>query len=1177
MTTIGAGGMGQVLKVQDTRSGQYYALKIHYSPTDKEAVLLTYRREHRAMSRCDHPNVIRSFESGVHEGCPYLVMEFVDGAPLTDFLKERDLRPGPERDKMAALLGIQIASALDHIHSRNLVHLDLKPANILVTPDEKVKLIDFGIARELDADRSRHRTDAVGTYAFCSPEQVTGAPCDHRSDLYSFGVVMYLLLTGELPFVAEEAIAYILKHVNEPPVPLEACYPNVPPPLRDVVLRLLEKEPLARPQSGREVERVLKVFVEEAWRKEGLAAPLVVPVETAPEVRLFEPAFVGRENARRRLAGSVSLLQAGVGGIDVILGEPGMGKGQLMNDALSGARARGIAVFTARCHQGASRPFHGLVELLEALVAYLLRREVNLVQVELGAHLPVLARAFPPVAALLPAHSPAVGDAAPHVERERLTEALQAFLDAILPGPTVLALRELQWADSSSLDLLETVALRGPDAGRSPVLLVGTISTPAQPESTTLKRWCGDGPPLVETLELRPLSEPEVGKMIDSMLGGHIDLGPVGTILYQETRGIPLHVLEAIRMMVDRGDLAPHAVSGDDISGWTLLVPDESETVEDLGRAFGNAFRERVALLPDTPRRLLEQMAVLGRPCTYPWLRLVTPVTEDELLDLLDHLMARRILVEMPAGHNSLFWFYHPWMAKILRESLVPAITRKLHRVAAEAWTTVHGDGDTESLEMVALHLFDGHAFAKAGPLLVKAAATRFKLGLHDECRPLLEKAIEAAGHAPEVEPGIAPDAHLLLGRLERGQATYERTSSHLRTAAARAEEAGKPEIQGKALSALAELAADRGDHRTACVQFSEAIKVLRDGGARDSLVWATLGLASSMWYQGDFDVARKCFADALIAANKLNDNGLASRAVHGLGLVAVQECRLKQAIKHFSEAANLSRAWGRDTFFMLCQRDEAQVRALTGDLETASSLAARSLEALEQTGQAGDLAGVHATLAAIAIERRDLETAQAQVDAMTDALKHEPNQYLRCMKHLLLGQLALARGKPKVARVAAGEAIDLARAGRYRPLEARARRFAGAALIHLGSIREGIITIRRSLSATEKLGDVPGILEARLFYAEGLVVRGDREEAWEVLADIKPRLRAAGLRLLLVRALALSARLASMARNPKMVRAHVHEAFKLVHEIRKDMPVEACALFDTRPEIRLLVTLRRE
>ena len=1175
VTTIGAGGMGQVLKVQDTRTSRYLAMKIHYSPTDKDAVLLSYRREHRAMSRCDHPNVLRCFESGVHEGHPYLVMEFVDGVPLTDFLAERGLEPGPERDKMAALLGIQIASALDHIHSRNLVHLDLKPANILVTPDERVKLIDFGIARDLEADKPRHPSGgAIGTYAFCSPEQVTGAPCDHRSDLYSFGVVLYLLITGKLPFVAEETIAYILKHVNEPPVPLETYYPQVPPLLRDIVLKLLAKSPLERPQSGREVERVLKAFVEEAWRKEGRAAPKVVPAETPREVRLFEPAFVGRENGRRRLAGSISLLQAGVGGIDLIIGETGVGKGQLMNDALSGARARGIPVFLARCYRGGAAPFYGLVELLDAIVAYLLRREVNLLQVELGTHLPVLARAFPPVAKLLPAHAAEVQDASPRVERERLREALLAFLDAVLPGPTVLALREVQWADPASLELIEAVALRRPGDGARPCLFVGTVSTGERRSADVFQRWKGSE--LLELLELAPLTPRETGMMIDSMLGGHIDLGRIGTMLYRETGGLPLRILEAVRMMVDRGDLSPHSVTGDEISGWTLVVPDETDTLDEIARATRDPFLERVALLPETPRRLLAQMAVWGCPCSYPWLRVVTPVSEDELLDILDLLLARRILVELPGVRHSLFAFYHPWMVDVLRDSLDPDERKRLHRSSAEAWLTVHGETDGHE-EMIARHLLEGEAFEAAAPRLLRAAETRFRLGLHETSRDLLEKALQAARRAPDRAQDVEARAHYLLGLVQWGVAPPEQVAANLRTAAARAEEAGNLELQGRALAALADVSAGQGDFKSASVQYGEAVKLLRSHGDQEGLVAATIGLATSAWHQGDGDTASRLFTDASIAANKLNDARLASRAVHGLGLVALHECRLKHALKHFKEAEKLSLAGGRDTFHLQCRREQAQVHAMTGDLVTAMKTARHALEALKRAGDKDAAVHAMALVAAVALELRDLKAARDQVHVMNEALKIVPNRYHQCMKQILSGQLSLVRGKAKMAQVAFGEAVEQARGGGYALLEARAERHLGTALIHAGALRDGILAIRRSLHITEKRGDVPGMLEARLLYAEGLVVRGDREEAWEVLSDIRTRLQAAGLRLLLVRTLALSARLASLARKSALVHAHVQEAFRIVHDLRKDMDSATLARFDTRPEIRLLVSLRRD
>ncbi|HXF71003.1 MAG TPA: Stk1 family PASTA domain-containing Ser/Thr kinase [Actinomycetota bacterium] len=248
---IGSGGMAQVHRGTDTVLGRPVAIKI-LSPRyagDAEFVA-RFRREAQAAARLNHPNVVGVYDTGSDDGTHYIVMEYVEGRTLADFLA-RDGRLPAER---AVELAEAVCRALAVAHAQGVIHRDVKPGNIMVTRDGRVKVMDFGIARLADGADTVAQTAAVlGTASYLSPEQARGEPVDARSDLYSLGVVLYEMLTGRPPFTGDSPVAVAFKHVNEAPTPPSKLAPDVPPDLEAVVMRCLAKNPANRYASAEEL------------------------------------------------------------------------------------------------------------------------------------------------------------------------------------------------------------------------------------------------------------------------------------------------------------------------------------------------------------------------------------------------------------------------------------------------------------------------------------------------------------------------------------------------------------------------------------------------------------------------------------------------------------------------------------------------------------------------------------------------------------------------------------------------------------------------------------------------------------------------------------------------------------------------------------------------------------
>ena len=258
---IGTGGMAHVYRAVNLSSRKIVAIKVLKDEYRNDAEFLRrFEREARAVLHLSHENIVRAFDVGETDGLPYIVLEFVDGKTLKEILDEN----GPMPARIAVALVVQVLDALGAAHAAGIIHRDVKPQNVIVMQSGKVKLMDFGIAREVDANTVTFAGSTVlGSVHYLSPEQAKGLPVSEGSDLYSAGIMLYEMLTGRVPFDGDSSVAIALKHISDIPVPQIELTNKVSPALNDVILRALNKDVNRRYSTASEMSAHLRRALKE--------------------------------------------------------------------------------------------------------------------------------------------------------------------------------------------------------------------------------------------------------------------------------------------------------------------------------------------------------------------------------------------------------------------------------------------------------------------------------------------------------------------------------------------------------------------------------------------------------------------------------------------------------------------------------------------------------------------------------------------------------------------------------------------------------------------------------------------------------------------------------------------------------------------------------------------------
>jgi hypothetical protein len=741
--------MGVVYEVHDRQRGARVALK-HLRRADP-AWLYQFKQEFRALADVSHPNLVALHELVAAGDQWFFTMELIGGVDLLRYVRfgpraERSdgaealaetIAPAPDTppypstpsgpgsssdttpaigqpatspEQLARLRATlaQLAVGVDALHRAGKLHRDLKPSNVLVTPEGRVVILDFGLVTEATAGDGEPR-ELVGTPAYMSPEQGASRAVSTATDWYSVGVILYEALTGRVPFAGKSIEMLSAKQQSDAPPPLSVA-PDAPHDLARLCVDLLRRGPADRP-AGTAVLRALDVAPE-------ADAVRLVPVEPAGDAPL-----VGRDSHLAALRDALAGARRGEPLIATVSGLSGMGKSSLVRRFLDDVERDDVPplVLAGRCYERESVPYKAVDAVVDALshaLRRMPRRDVDPLVTDdvaaLGRLFPVLWR-VESLAARRDRHGGAAQD--PHELRRRAFAGLRSLLSRLAERRTIVVfVDDVQWGDVDSAALLAEL-MRAP--GAPPLLVVGSYRS--DEADSPLVAALVDSP-LHRAIEVGPLSADEAEQLAVALLPEQARLLKGAAEIARESDGNPYFVAELARHLETAAATGANAATGS-VSLDTMLY-------------------ERIAALPDKPRRLLEMVAVAGRPLGQAVFARAADVTDDApqvIAMLRSAMLIRTHGVRDRDGMST----YHDRIRETVVQRLTPDELAARHRALALE-LEASGDADAETL---AEHYLAAGETAVASRYAARAAEQAAAALAFDRAARLYAMTLELGNH----------------------------------------------------------------------------------------------------------------------------------------------------------------------------------------------------------------------------------------------------------------------------------------------------------------------------------------------------------------------------------------------------------------------------------------------
>jgi tetratricopeptide (TPR) repeat protein len=675
---LGEGSFGVVYEAVDHKRHATVAVKTlrRFEP----AALYRFKQEFRSLADADHPNLVSLYELFAEDDEWFFTMEMVRGLPLVDSIRgrfssllslssvgemqtvEHDPATAPATETLQLdrlwLAMSQIADALNAIHELGILHRDIKPSNVLLTPEGRAVVLDFGLAAELGGSELDAGRIISGTPRYMSPEQAVGKPLTEASDWYSLGVMLYEALTGVAPFTGPSRELLLEKNRRDAPAPRDLAH-DIPEQLDLLCRDLLRRDPADRP-SGAEIARRLAAGISHTSAATTRAA---TRQHSAPLMGR-EPHLAALEDAARLASHSAAVV--------CIQGRSGMGKSALVRRFLRQARTRdsAVVVLSGRCYEQESVPYKAVDSLIDHLARYLAEQSATADPVPLPPDIVALSRLFPVLREVPAVERLRHTFRTPPDSQELRRRAFAALRDVLgvlaRTRPLILYIDDLQWGDVDSAIAL-TELVRPPDP--PPLLLVLSYRTEEAETSALLKtllpalRAHAAGRSMVE-IDVGELSFADARRLALQLVEDTPGAMTHADAIARESRGSPFFVQELARRVAESGELLP----------------------------LDQILQARVAQLPPDARELLELVALTGQPLDLDVASSAAATPVDSLA-ALRHLRVQRLVRTHGAADAIALESYHDRIREAVVAALPAAVASGHHGRLATAWeATGHGD-----------------------------------------------------------------------------------------------------------------------------------------------------------------------------------------------------------------------------------------------------------------------------------------------------------------------------------------------------------------------------------------------------------------------------------------------------------------------------------------------------
>lgn len=990
MSFLGRGGMGQVYKALDTKISREVAVKVLYPNLAAEAEFVRrFFREGQAVANLDHPNVIKVYEVGQQEDICFIVMEYVEGQTLRELLDEREALPVSEALNFAA----QIARGLECTHAHRVLHRDIKPGNIIISTSGVAKLLDFGLARIQGVSALTLTGNVVGTIDYISPEQVMNYPVDHRSDLYSFGIVAYEMLTGLRPFTGDEAIAIVFQHINEEPLPLSAHQRNIPAEVDRLVLALLAKSPSERYASASAFLADLalcEALLKTAAEPDGDVPALLVPALQRQRHRdEFYCSLVGREFELAQMRTNIDRAFSGHGTVVLLAGNEGTGKSRLIDETLLYAESCSMWTLFGRCmYQEMVMPYQPFVDALGF-------RLTAGSPVENARFRSRLLGEFPEVASLmlhfwnaqerklLAEIAPvALGPAA---EQQRLFQSiLRLILQMADDHGVVLCLDDLHWSDTGSVQLLHYIARQ---LKNRRICLIAAYrpeevqDTSERPFSGTLRRLASEQPGMIE-VTLNNLDEPSVRKLVQEIVGSRAVSVSVSDQVFRESGGNPLFAIEILKWWRDRSKT--HTLNQQTLEELDEIAIAVPPRIADL-------ILHRLNRLQDTERELLEVAAVGGVRFDVDGLATTAGTGRMDTLRQL-HRLERRHSVITPAEGR--YQFTHGKIQEVLYQKLPEVLRQEYHAAWGRTFLARESAGEEVPPELLANHLYAGGDGPVALPYLMKAGERAIKMYAFREAKRYWE---QAHGVADDLDR-VASDASMVDILLNLGRVCYELgdwddATGHNKKAFGLAQETKNISAQAKALQQIGAVLVGRNQWSTAIQIFEQSIKLYERVGDELGVAIVHNFLGNIAYWRGEWQKAHKHYFAAMEIVEKQNDTVRIASAASNLGLVAFASGENENAINLYNKSITINK--NNNNLLSLSENNAnlGMVHERMEEWETSLNYHNESVQLLERLGHSRQLWIAYINYARVLARTNELSLSQEFLQKAYGILKDLKNQ----------------------------------------------------------------------------------------------------------------------------------------------------------------------------------------